>query len=88
MHVDIWAIAAYAFGLLMLYAIARILIAPVRLILKLIYNGIIGGILLVILNMLGAFFGIHIAVNPLTALIAGFLGVPGIILLLFIKYFF
>jgi len=87
MHVDIWAIAAYAFGLLMLYAVAKILVAPLRLILKLIYNGIIGGILLLGLNAIGSFFGLHIAINPLNALIAGFLGVPGILLLIFVKYF-
>ena len=37
MHIDFAAILAYAFGLLLLYVIARILIMPLRIVLKLVY---------------------------------------------------
>lgn len=86
MHIDFAAILAYAFGLLLLYVIARILIMPLRIVLKLVYNALIGGIVLLILNFIGGYAGLHIALNPVTAVITGFLGVPGVIMLIIIKY--
>ncbi len=79
-------ILAYAFGLILLYIIGYILLVPIKWIIKLIYNGIIGGILLFLFNLIGGFWDISIAINPLTALIAGFLGVPGVILILILKW--
>lgn len=86
MHIDYTAVIAYAFGLILLYMVGRVLLAPLRMVLKLIYNALIGGIVLVVLNFFGSHFGLYIAVNPITALLVGFLGVPGIILLLIVKY--
>lgn len=86
MHVDYAAVIAYAFGILMLYLVGRVLIMPLKIVLKLIYNALIGGIILLLMNFVGGFVGLHIALNPITALLVGFLGVPGIIMLLIIQY--
>jgi inhibitor of the pro-sigma K processing machinery len=50
-------------------------------------NGVIGAIVLFIINIFGGLVGITIGINPVTALTAGLLGIPGIILLLFLQYF-
>lgn len=86
MGIDFTAILAYAFGLILLYIIAKALILPLRVLLKLLYNAIIGGIILIFLNAAGGYIGVNIAVNPVTTLVVGFLGVPGIIMLLILKY--
>lgn len=86
MHIDFAAILAYAVGLILLYIVGRILIMPLKIIMKLVFNALIGGITLLLLNFLGGYIGLHIALNPVTAIIAGFLGVPGIIMLLILKY--
>lgn len=86
-QIDIGAILAYAFGLLMLYAIGKMLLGPIRLVLKLIYNAIVGGLILVLLNFIGNYVGLHIALNPVNALVVGFLGVPGVLLLIVLKNF-
>ncbi|MDD4570560.1 MAG: pro-sigmaK processing inhibitor BofA family protein [Tepidanaerobacteraceae bacterium] len=86
MHIDYAAVLAYAFGLLMLYVVGRVLIMPLKIVLKLVYNALIGGIVLLILNFVGGYIGLYIALNPITALLVGFLGVPGIIMLLILKY--
>lgn len=52
---------------------------------KLIINGILGAIGLFIFNMFGGLIGINIDFNVINALIAGFFGVPGIILLLILS---
>ena len=50
-------------------------------------NGVLGVILLTIFNYFGALFGITIGINLLTALIAGILGVPGVILMVLFQLF-
>ncbi len=83
--IELNIILAYAFGLILLYIIGYILLIPIKWTIKLVYNGIIGGIFLFLFNFIGGFWDIRIAINPVTALVAGFLGVPGVILLLIIQ---
>lgn len=73
---------AFVGALLMLFLLGKLLAWPTRKLGKLILNGVIGGLLLMLLNFVGSFIGIRLAINPLTALIAGTFGVPGIALLL------
>lgn len=71
---------AYAAGILIIYFFGRVMLLPLKKILKLIINSIIGGLILMLINILGAGFGIAIPVNVITALIAGVLGFPGIVM--------
>ncbi|MGI5907191.1 MAG: pro-sigmaK processing inhibitor BofA family protein [Christensenellales bacterium] len=80
-------IIAYVVGLLLLFLIGWLLITPIKVLLKFILNGVIGGLMLWVLNLLGGALGISVAINPVTALIAGFLGVPGVILILLLQVF-
>lgn len=79
-------IIAYLIGLFLLYMLGWLLVVPRKFLMRLIINGIIGGAVLFVLNVLGKTFGIYVAVNPVTALIAGFLGIPGILLLIILQY--
>lgn len=80
-------ILAYVFGIILLYVVGRMFLMPIKLIFRLIYNGLIGGAMLWILNFVGLHIGFTIAINPITALVAGFLGLPGVILLILFKIF-
>lgn len=84
---DMTIIAAYFFGIILLYVLGRMFLMPLKLIFKLIYNALIGGVMLWVVNYIGSYFGFFIAINPLTALIAGFLGLPGVLLLILFKLF-
>lgn len=77
---------AFGVGLLLLYLVGRVLVVPVKYFSRLLINGVVGGILLWVLNIFGSFIGLHIAINPITALIAGFLGIPGVVLLVVLQY--
>jgi inhibitor of the pro-sigma K processing machinery len=57
-----------------------------KIILKLIYSAVIGGIVLIVINLVGGLFGFRIALNVVSALIVGILGVPGIALLIVLKF--
>lgn len=72
------------FALAVLYVIVRILPVPM----SLLYNGVLGAIMLWVLNIFGPLFGISINITVVNSLIAGFFGVPGVIFLLAYKYLF
>jgi inhibitor of the pro-sigma K processing machinery len=54
---------------------------PIKLLWKIILNSVIGLVLLMVVNYLGAYFAFNLPINIITVLIAGFLGIPGILLL-------
>lgn len=78
-------IFAYLLGLVLLYIIGIILVIPIRILIKLVINGIIGGIALFLFNLIGGIFGVSLVINPLNAIIVGILGVPGVVLLLILQ---
>ena len=86
--IELNVVVAYVFGLIVLYLVGWILLVPLKFVFKLIFNGLIGGIVLLIINLIGGFAGIHIGVNPITALVTGVLGVPGVALLLVLQVLF
>lgn len=86
-QIDIFTILAVFIAIGAIYIIGMLLVLPIRIIIKFIVNGLIGAFLLFIINIFGNIFGITVAINPVTALVAGFLGIPGIALLLFLQFF-
>lgn len=46
----------------------KILFLPIKLIIKLIINTLLGGVLIVVINWIGAAFNLHIGLNIYTAL--------------------
>lgn len=85
MGLGLSSIIAFALGIVALYVIGLLLVVPIRIIIKLVINGIIGGLTLLLVNLVGGLFGLSIGINPITSLIVGFLGVPGVVLLLIIQ---
>ena len=71
--------------IIFLFIFGRIFIWPLKSILKLVFNSILGGVLIYIINIVGMNFGFHIGLNLLTAVIVGLLGVPGAALLVVLK---
>ncbi|MCL5046247.1 MAG: pro-sigmaK processing inhibitor BofA family protein [Actinobacteria bacterium] len=80
-------ILAYGFGLLLIYVLARVLYLPLRFAFNLLINAVLGGVALAAINLVGRLFGFMLPLNPFTALLVGILGVPGVILLIVLKYF-
>lgn len=74
-------ILAGLFLLVVIYIGTQLIMKPLRLITKLIINSGVGLLLLLLVNYGGSFFGFELPVNIITILMAGFLGIPGILLL-------
>lgn len=70
-------------GLALLYLVIKLLKWPI----KILINGLVGILLLFLTNYIGTYFDFSLVINPVTALIAGFLGIPGIVFLIIFKLF-
>ena len=60
-------------------------IIPIKTILKLIFNSLLGGLLIYIINIIGVAFNFHIGLNVFTSIFIGILGIPGVVLTIIIK---
>ncbi|MDQ0202396.1 pro-sigmaK processing inhibitor BofA family protein [Pectinatus haikarae] len=75
---DISLVIAFLIGIFILCIITKILSLPMHILWKLIYNSIIGAICLWLVN---AVLGLAIPINFFTAILAGTLGIPGVLLI-------
>ena len=71
--------------IIILFVLGKIFIWPLKSILKLVFNSVLGGICIFIINLIGANFGFHIGLNILTSVLVGLLGLPGALLLIILK---
>ena len=78
---------ALVIPVVLLFLFIRLCLAPLKLGWKLAVNTASGFICLWLLNLISGFTGILFPINAVTALITGFLGLPGIILLAAIQLF-
>lgn len=66
--------------------VIKLLFSQVKLIWKLAVNSLSGFICLWLLNLASGLTGIVFEINFITALVVGFLGIPGIVLLLVFQF--
>lgn len=68
-----------------LFIFGKIFIVPIKKILKLLINSILGGVVIFLINLIGGNFGFHIGLNVFTSILVGLLGLPGVIVLVVVK---
>ncbi len=66
--------------------IGKLLKAPIKLAFKLLLNALSGLVTLMIINFLGAYIGLEIAISWLSCIIAGIFGIPGVIFLFVLQW--
>jgi inhibitor of the pro-sigma K processing machinery len=69
----------YVVGLFVLLLLLQLLAKPLEITLKLAGSSLAGGIALWGMNLAGGVVGFHLALNPVSAAIAGTLGIPGVV---------
>ena len=82
MGVQMGVFLTYAGMIILIFLIGKIFLWPLKLVLKLAANSLIGGLTILVINAIGAGFGIFIPLNVVSALIVGALGIPGAALML------
>lgn len=68
-------IGSFIVGIIVLFILLRVLSLPFRIVWKLITNSVVGALMLWVVNL----FGLGIEITFFKALIAGFFGVPGVL---------
>ncbi len=85
MGLDIGIFLTYVGAILLIFIFGRLFVWPMKVVLKLALNSLIGGAAILLVNVLGAQWGLFIPLNVLNALIVGILGLPGAVLLLILQ---
>ncbi|GED72078.1 sigma-K factor-processing regulatory protein BofA [Brevibacillus reuszeri] len=80
-----WIIALIIIGILLLITASKSVTGPIRWLGFGVMQLVIGAILLFFTNLVGELASFHIPINPVTALLAGFLRLPGLAALIVIK---
>ena len=71
----------YVGAIVLIFIVGKIFLWPLKKILKLVANSVIGGIAILLINAVGASFGLFIPLNIISAVVVGTLGIPGAVLL-------
>lgn len=82
---DLNMVIAAIFGLFMLYYLGKALAAPARVVVRVLLTGVIGVALLFVFNLVAGLFSIRIGINAVTAYVVGYMGLPGLAMLVVIQ---
>ncbi|MDW7650856.1 MAG: pro-sigmaK processing inhibitor BofA family protein [Bacillota bacterium] len=84
-EVDLNVALAVVFGVFVLYFVGRMLVGPARFALRVILTGVVGSVALLIFNLVAGFFSFAIGINAVTALVVGYMGLPGLFMLVLLQ---
>lgn len=76
--------AAIAFSLMGL--LFKLLKGPMKLVWKMLIHALMGFVFLFVFNFFGAWVGLNLELSWLNAIVTGVFGVPGVVVLLIIRY--
>lgn len=76
---------AVIFGIFVLYFVGRMLVTPAKLILRLVATATVGAVALLVFNLVAGMFSFAIGVNAITALVVGYMGLPGLAMLVLLQ---
>lgn len=68
-------IITYLACICFIFIFGRLFILPIKKLLKLILNSVIGGVTIYLINLVGGTFGFHIGLNFFTSIVIRFTGV-------------
>jgi len=77
-------IVPYLIAVLVVFVILKILALPMKIIIKVLINSIVGGVVIFVLSLIG----IGLTITWQTAAIVGLLGIPGVIIALILQFLF
>lgn len=83
---NLYILLAWVAGIMLVLFFGKALKVPLKIAVKLLFNSLLGGLVIIIINFLGQSLNFHISLNIFSALVVGTLGLPGIILLIILKY--
>lgn len=78
-------IITYLACICFIFIFGKIFIVPLKKILKIIFNSVLGGVCIFLINIIGSNWEFHIGLNIFTSVLIGLLGLPGAVCLIIVK---
>ncbi len=85
---DTNSLIIYLACIIIIFLVGKVFIVPLKIVVKLVLNSVLGAILIYGINFLGEGIGFHIGLNIFTAIFVGILGIPRKYLFNYIKKYF
>ena len=82
---DINVVLAAFFGVFVLYFVGKMLAGPARVILRVMLTATVGAVGLLVFNFVAGFFNLGIGINAVSALVVGYMGLPGLVMLVLLQ---
>lgn len=79
-------IAAIIFGIFVLYFLSRLFYRPLKLVFRGLLHITLGGAAILLYNLAGAYWGLTIGLNLISAAVVGAMGLPGLAMLIGLHY--
>ncbi|MGI6711289.1 MAG: pro-sigmaK processing inhibitor BofA family protein [Bacillota bacterium] len=88
MNTHLWQWAPLLiFAFILLFPLIKFLLMPLKVIVKLIVNGLLGLVILWLVNTVAGPANFFLPINIVTIIVVGLLGIPGVLLIAIFKYF-
>ncbi|MCR3921026.1 MAG: pro-sigmaK processing inhibitor BofA family protein [Firmicutes bacterium] len=84
-EIELNVVVAAIFGLFMLYYVGRMLVTPARIVARVLLTGVVGIVVLFVFNLVAGIFSLNIGINAVTALVVGYMGLPGLVMLVAVQ---
>ncbi|MDR0890167.1 MAG: pro-sigmaK processing inhibitor BofA family protein, partial [Oscillospiraceae bacterium] len=75
-------------AVLAIFLVIKVISAPIRWMWKLVINTLAGAFFLFLINALQPLTGLYLEITTVRACLVGFLGLPGLVVVLVLYYFF
>lgn len=82
---DLNVLLAAVFGLFVVYLLGKTLLTPAKALLRLVGMGVLGALVLFVFNLVAGLFQVTIGINAVTALVVGYMGLPGLVMLVLLQ---
>ncbi len=69
-----------------IFLLIKVFLKPIKKIFKFLLHAALGFVLLFLVNYFGASLGVHLEPSLVNCLVSGFIGIPGVLILLAIHY--
>jgi len=77
---DAYQLLIFALAFFLVFVGLKVLYRPLKAAFFILYYMLLGGLMLWSVNFVGRLIGLHLPINPVSSLVAGYMGVPGICL--------
>lgn len=82
------SILPFLIAMVVLFVILKLVSMPFKVVIRFLLNSVLGGLVILVINYIGTSYGVGIGLNVFTSIFVGITGLPGVLVLFLLNYFF